>query len=484
MIDKIRAYVEEYQMIEPGDHIIVGVSGGADSVCLLFVLQELQSNIPFTIHVVHVNHGIRAEAGADAAYVEKLCETYHLPFYLIEEDVPALADTLHLSTEEAGRKVRYEAFERILAQVGHGKIAVAHHQNDRAETVLFHLFRGSGVRGMAGIMPVHEHVIRPLLCVTRSQIETYLTNIHTPYCDDKTNAEDTYTRNKIRHQIVPYVEENICSHAIEHIVEAAETLEEVERLLQKLSLQAYATCVTTSSPPPTTPPPTTPPPTTTSPTLRIAITPMLTLDTIIQQYLIMHCVEQVAGSKQDITSVHIKQILSLLTKQVGKQVSLPYHCIARREYESVAIYTIPEDEPVREETEGYILLPNTVYEIPGLGMIKTRLWEKCGNEIIPENTYTKWFDYDKIEESVILRTRKKGDYLTIDESNHKKSLKQYMIDSKIPQAIRQKTYMIADGPHILWVIGYRISQQYKVDQNTKHILEIHMIGGKDHGRAN
>lgn len=172
MIDKVLQYVKEYQMIEEEDCIVAGVSGGADSVCLLLMLLEINKTLPIEINVVHINHRIRPDAANDAAYVRELCEKYKLSFTLVEENVAALARKRRISTEEAGRQVRYAAFERVLG-TRKGKIAVAHNKNDSCETFLFHLFRGTSIRGLAGIPPVRGQIIRPLLCLSRQEIELF-----------------------------------------------------------------------------------------------------------------------------------------------------------------------------------------------------------------------------------------------------------------------------------------------------------------------
>ena len=164
MVDKVLQYVKEHHMIEAGDCIVAGVSGGADSVCLLLMLLEIRKAIPIEIRVVHVNHLIRTDAETDADYVQKLCLVHDLPFTLVEEDVEALAHKLHISTEEAGRNVRYSVFEKELG-AKKGRIAIAHNKNDSCETFLFHLFRGTSLRGLTGILPVRDRIIRPLLCL-------------------------------------------------------------------------------------------------------------------------------------------------------------------------------------------------------------------------------------------------------------------------------------------------------------------------------
>ena len=178
MKDKVYACVKKYiaahEMIEAGDCVLAGVSGGADSVCMLHLLARMRKEIPFRLAAVHVNHGLRAEAGEDALFVENLCKRWEIPFFLRKIDMQGYARAHKLSEEEAGRILRYQAFAQILREIqagAVGKIAVAHNAEDRAETMLFHMFRGSGLRGLGSIRPVRESVIRPLLCLDRARIE-------------------------------------------------------------------------------------------------------------------------------------------------------------------------------------------------------------------------------------------------------------------------------------------------------------------------
>ena len=179
MITSVMNYMNTYHMLQAGDTVAAGISGGADSVCLLFVLCTIRKHLPFRLIAVHVNHLIREEAGEDAAYVERLCREWGCPYRYVEEDVAGYARGNRMSVEEAGRFLRYRAFAQVLreADAPDGKIAVAHNQNDNAETVLFHLFRGSGLAGLSGIRPVRGNVIRPLLGTPRAEIEAFLQEI-------------------------------------------------------------------------------------------------------------------------------------------------------------------------------------------------------------------------------------------------------------------------------------------------------------------
>lgn len=231
---KVRAYIAKHQMISDGDTVAAGVSGGADSVCMLYMLRKLAEEIPFRLIVVHVHHGVRSDAQEDADYVKRLCEEWNIPFFLKRVDMAGYAKEMRLTPEEAGRELRYQAFEEALnGECAPCKIAVAHNRNDRAETMLFHLFRGSGLRGLGSIRPVRERIIRPLLCLERAEIEAYLSEKGLACCMDSTNNDDTYTRNKIRHHILPYVEEHICRNAVAHIGEAAEVLAQTDVFVNK-----------------------------------------------------------------------------------------------------------------------------------------------------------------------------------------------------------------------------------------------------------
>ncbi len=240
---KVFAYMEEHRMLKAHDRVVVGVSGGADSVCLFLLLSEYAKRVPLSLAVVHVNHGIRREAGEDARFVEELCRERGISFFLVEENVRELASREGYSEEDAGRRVRYDAFFRTAERLGGARIAVAHNSNDNAETMLFHLFRGSGLQGLSGIAPVRGDIIRPILCLERREVEAYLRSVSAKWCRDITNEGDDYRRNRIRHHILPYAEESVASGAVEHMGRTAELLRETEDYLEIRTREAFAKCV-------------------------------------------------------------------------------------------------------------------------------------------------------------------------------------------------------------------------------------------------
>ena len=465
MYQKVLSFCQQNSMIKENDKIIVGISGGADSVCLLELLCLIQEIIPIHLYAVHVNHKMREEAGADAEFVEKLCRSKQIPFFLKEIDIPSIVMREGISSEEAGRNARYRIFEELRIQLGADKIAVAHHKNDQAETVLFHLLRGCGLKGLGGIRPVRGRIIRPLLCLEREEIERYIKENKVEIRIDHTNSEDDYTRNRIRNYLLPIAKDMVSPRAIEHIVEAAEIASEAEEYLYKITKEAYElTGKETKAE---------------NRLIKIELNQekYRKLDKIIQKYLLRFCYEKVAGSLKDLTAVHIESIFSMMEKQVGKRICLPNEILVSKTYSGLLFELDPKKLITKKQPDLVKIELNKEMNLSESQTIKTCIFEKKNEEMIPSNLYTKWFDYDKIEQPLILRNRCKGDYLIINEDGGRKSIKQYMIDEKIPKENRDQILLLADGSHVLWVVGKRISYYYKVQESTKKIIEVKITGG-------
>jgi tRNA(Ile)-lysidine synthase len=229
MMEKVFKYIREKGLIKKNDHIIAGVSGGADSVCLLLLLIEMKREWNLKIHVVHVHHGIGGkEADEDAAFVEKLCKEKQLSFSCHYVDIPKVSQTEGISCEEAGRQERYRIFNQVMKEKTAYKIAVAHNLNDNSETILWNLFRGTHIKGLGGIAPENGVLIRPILCLTREEIEEWLEEKEIDYRKDSTNDQEIYTRNRIRKNILKEARENINFRSLEHIAGAGEALREIE----------------------------------------------------------------------------------------------------------------------------------------------------------------------------------------------------------------------------------------------------------------
>lgn len=454
MEQKVRTFVKQYHLLEEGDRIVLGLSGGMDSMCLLFLLLQWRKERKIEILAVHVDHQIRGEAAReDAAFVERICKEEKVEYRLFQEDVKGLAQKKKLSVEEAGREIRRELLQREQKRWGGSKIALAHHRNDHAETLLFHLARGCGLKGLGGIAPVEGQIIRPLLCLERREIEAYVKQRQIPYREDATNQDLAYARNRIRRQILPELE-TVNEKALLHFWETSQRAKKAWEFLEKEADRWYRLCREKEKE-----------------RLLLKEEEYRKIPEELREYVLQKFLWEGAGKRKDITAVHIRLLEELWEKQSGRKYCLPYRLDALRTPEGIELYPAEKEEGRRPGEE----------KPPAVQM---RIFEKKEEvTIFPQNPYTKWFDYDKIESNVKIRHREAGDYLTIDRAGGRQKLKQYFINEKIPQRQRDAIWLAADGQHILWVIGYRQNQGYQVTDKTKRILEIKVDGGNHNGRA-
>ncbi len=508
---KIEKFIKKQNMAPKGTGIVIGLSGGADSVALLEVLCSIRETFSWKLAAVHVHHGIRLEADRDVEFCRQLCAQKQIPFWVEYADVPMIAKTRGMTVEEAGRQVRYASFETYRNRLGFDVIAVAHHQNDQAETVLFQLFRGSGLKGLAGIPVVRGNIIRPLMAVSRQEIEAYLSEKKLSYVIDSTNAEDVYARNKIRHYILPVAEE-ICTGTVEHINRTGMQLREVWDYMTQ-ETQAFLGVHGGWD----------------GSIYTISLKQIRMVHIALQKMIVLEALECVLHSRKDITERHVQSVLSLLEKEGEKVVDLPKGCKVMKDYERL-LFVLPADNRQQADPESALALtadrdlptetesikvstvysglesesavvpkehsedntiddsftvePDRIYRLPEGTILRTRLFD-CDNfpnklENIPKSDCIKWFDYDKIKGVLSFRNRRQGDYLTVREDGARKSLQDYFVNEKIPKRERDNIKVLADGQHIVWVPGKRISAFYKITKDTKQILEV-QIGGKGNG---
>lgn len=483
---RIEKFIQKYHMLTCGDRVIAGVSGGADSVCLFLMLLELREKIGFDLIVVHVHHGLRGEAAdQDQQFVEALCEQHRIPLEIFRVNLESIAKKRKQSLEEAGRMVRREAFDSVCKKYGGNKIALAHHQNDNAETLLWNLSRGTGLDGLGGIRPVNGKFIRPLLCMNRKEIEEYLAKRKQSYCIDETNAGTDYTRNKLRHLVLPILEEQVNSAAVRHMNETMEQIWELQEYMQEQVEAAYQECVQEHFEK--------------ACWIQIQQKSFETFPELIKKMVIRKGMEQVGGKKRDLSHKHVDVMMELMNKQVGRTQDLPYEMHAKRNYEGIRLekqrtYLSGEEKKaeIMQECMSELNIPGETILADRNLKLRCKILEKPKNlsiKDIPQKIYTKWFDYGIIKSSLYIRTRQAGDTIVIDEKGHQKKLKNWFVDEKIPKEVRDSQLLLAENNEILWVLGHRMSQAYQVKQSTKWILQIEVEtyksdGGKENGRNN
>lgn len=467
MITKVRKFVEQYRLIDKSEGIVLGLSGGADSVCLFHMLLQLKEEYSIKLYAVHVNHRIRGkEADEDEAFVKELAAKNKIPCKFVHADVVELARKWKMTEEEAGRKVRYEAFEEEMKERGAKKIAVAHHANDQAETILFRMCRGSGIRGLVGMSPIRDNIIRPLLCLEKKEIYAYLKASGQSYVEDATNVCLDYDRNRIRELVIPQLEE-INSKSVAHISSLSQKLSQITEWLDMECAGIYGQNVSEEDN-----------------SVKIKAGTLAAMHQVISSDIIRRMIEYLSNSMKDVEERHIDAVLKLACMESGKQLDLPYDIRAAKEYDYIVLEKKSE-KICHEEEKTYNLLKsdmergvsieiNNVY-LPDSMQYADTLKLEINNTgkalVIEKNDYTKYIDCAIIKNSLSIRRPEKNDYFLFDGKN-KKMLSRYMIDSKIPRKYRDKILVAADGNHVCMIIGGRTAKDCYVTASTCDTLII------------
>lgn len=446
-------------MVSADSAVLAAVSGGADSMCMLNLLIELSCEIGFRLGVVSINHGFREAAKEETLYVREYCEKGNIDFFLREIE-PGECE----QTEEAARVYRYNLINEVMAEGQFDRIALAHNANDKAETLLFNMFRGTGLRGMTSIRAVRDHFIRPVLCLTREEIEEYLKEENIHYYTDESNLTDDYDRNKIRHRILPQAVE-INAAAVEHMNDVAVYMEEIWEYIHNQAEAAYDIVDENRG------------------VISATVCDLLKFEGIVRRELIRMMLKDMTAHLKDITSDHIDSIENLLHRNDNARINLPYGIIVYREYDKLCLTKDDCDKQELLCNSIPVVLLKEVYEspieieIPGEKKLIFSIIKKDTNGIdpvkdVPRNKYTKWFDYDRINSSLSVRARDENDTIIIDDEGHTKSVNRLFIDQKVPERNRDKVAIVVAGDEVLWVVGYRETYAYRVGEDTQTILEI------------
>ncbi|MBQ7106527.1 MAG: tRNA lysidine(34) synthetase TilS [Clostridia bacterium] len=419
MLKKVLAAIEDYGMLEKGSTVTVALSGGADSVALLYCLLELKEQFSLNICAAHLNHNLRGdESLRDANFVADLCKKLNVDLSLKSADVSSVAKETGESIELAARRVRYD----FLNEVSGGIIATAHTASDSFETMLFNLSRGTAVKGLSGIPPKRDNLIRPLIYCTRADVEEYCKQNNISFVTDSSNLSDNYTRNKIRHNVVPVLRE-INPAADIAALRTAKTLREDNEFLESTAQSAFEKCVNDK---------------------RIDLNVLSNYHPAIAKRVIKQFYEGLFSAMLDNTA--IETLYKFCCSGTG-QIVLP-QCITLRVKNG--FLEILTDNKC-----------NVTYEV------KLEKQEKINNLLLKNA-----FDYDKIVGDATVRTRREGDKIRLANRGITKSLKKIFCEEKVPNELRERLPVIADDKGIIWVYGVGISERVKVDDNTKNVIVV------------
>ena len=457
---RVLRFSQEHHLVSGQHTLLVAVSGGPDSVCLLHILVKLQDELGIRLHVAHLNHQLRgAESEADAQYVSDLARRLGIPATIEQRDVKAYQAQQHISLEEAAREVRYTFLAQVAESITANRVAVGHTADDHIETILMHLIRGTGTRGLRGLQPSSRWqssgnsltIIRPLLPISREETASYCRKHKLMPRLDASNLSLSPLRNRIRHQLLPLLK-SYNPQVAEALLRTARIATDDLAFLDKESAQLWGEIARKQES-----------------TIILDKARFLELPSALKRHLLRTSIEKLLGNIMDIETRHIEQMMAALTKPAGKRISLPEGLIFSIEYDR---YLLGQDPASLSPFP--ILEVEFPLKIPG----ETRLpgWHVEASIIPPEamkddaSGYKAYLDLDKTGDKLAVRSRQPGDRFQPLGMSQPKKLNEFMIDAKIPSAWRQRIPIVCSPEHILWVVGWRIDERVKVADNTKQVL--------------
>lgn len=444
MYKKTVETIEAYNLIKKGDRIGVAVSGGMDSMALLSVLTTLSKEMEFELVCLHFEHGIRGESSReDAAFVQRTAEQLQVPFFMGNADVPEIAKEHCVGIEQAAREARYAFFETASKKLKLNSVATAHHKGDQAETLLLNLIRGSGLNGLTGMRFKREpNIIRPFLCVSRREIEAFVAEHGIDYREDATNQCTDYSRNYVRHIVMPAIEK-LNPRAEDAFMRTAELLREDSEALQNFTEHFFKKSVELQK--------------------GIAVIDCRMLrDMPVKARVIRRAIEEIASLK-DIEKVHVKSILNIAFGKTGREITVKNGVKAAKEYEKLVLY-LEKNKP----------FPEVPLKIEGITLFEGGRFvtEFCGKrELCGAEAFTQYFNAEALS-GAVLRTRRDGDRIVPFGQHSAKKLKDIFIDKKIPKRLRDAVPLIANTEEVLWAAGVAVSEKLRVTETTQNIIKI------------
>lgn len=442
-------------LIKSGDTVLAAISGGPDSMAMLNCLVLLRKDLEFNLLIAHVNHGVRGEyAKRDQEFVKMVSKNYNIPYFTKNVDMVAYGKELGISSEEAGRILRYGFFREVLSDYGGGKIAVAHNKNDQAETILHRIIRGTGLDGLKAMEFIKGDIIRPLLNISRREIENYIEQKNIEFVIDHTNLETDYTRNKIRLELLPYIKENFNPNIIDSLYRLTRITSGEIQIIEETTQEKYNLIVKNSV----------------GKSIIFNASLFKLESEAMRKRLIRKAIENISGNLHGIEEIHINYIINLFYEdKTGKAIDISKGLSARISYNDFII-ELRNNKNKSFEAKKIELGENNIKE---LGIIVSL-------ELIPveemdiKKMNVKYIDFDKVSGELLIRPRKSGDRFSPLGLGGSKKLKDYMIDKKIPQDKRDSTPILCDNSGIIWVIGYGLSDKYKITEETKSTLRINV----------
>jgi len=452
LVAKVEATIRNYRLLKSGDKILVSVSGGPDSVALLSLLLELRNHFKWDLEVAHVNHKLRGkESDKDLEFVKKLATKYGLEFNSTSVNTKKFANDKKLSLEDAARQIRYAFLEKTAQKIKADKIALGHTQNDQAETVLMRLFRGSGALGLSGIPIKRGKYVRPLLEVSREEILKYLKQNKLSYRIDKSNLTAQFLRNRIRTNILPWLKKEINPEIISTLNRTATILNEIEQYLDKETKKIFEKLTQPGKN-----------------KILINRQKFSNLENIFKKNLVRYSWTKLTAEIYPLDFKQVERVLNLVeAKKVGKRVNLKSGYWAELNSKYLVIF--------KKQPKKYKILVKFPGEFRLNGHnLKARIIER---KKLPEKIQTKsenqaYLDWEKLKGTLNLRGYLPGDKFKPLGMKGNKKLSDFFTDSKIPRHQREETLLLTSKGKIAWIVGQRISDEFKITNKTKKVLAL------------
>lgn len=458
MIDIVRSYIAVNELLNCGDKVLVALSGGPDSVCLLHILHILKDEFNITLGAIHINHLLRGEeAYNDEQYVLDLCKSLEVECYIKRIDINDIAKEKNISLEMAGREERYRAFQEIKNQHGYDKIAVAHNANDQAETILMRIMRGTGLEGLVGIRCKREGgIIRPILCLDRDSIEKYCYETKLVARIDKSNFERVYSRNKVRLDILPYMKENFNEDIIHTLNRMALLLQSDNEYMEMQADKAYKKyCLMEKD------------------SVRILKKIFAVEKEAIVTRVIKKAFKEISKSHQNFEMKHLYDVIDLNGRDTGKRINLTNSVVVENSYEHIIFKINQNKELCEKKYELDIFKCNIPTEVDyDKYIVSFDIFDLKNKIEFDNNDLIKYFDYDNIEEKVTIRHRKDGDRIKPLGMKGSKKLKDIFINLKIPREERDIVPILSFDSRVAWIVGYKTSEEFKITKDTTKILKV------------
>jgi tRNA(Ile)-lysidine synthase len=455
LVEKLKSHLITNNLIKKGDCILLAVSGGLDSVALLHLFSKIQDFFQLKLAVVHVNHGIRGEeADGDLEFVRSLSDQYNLPFYFQKVDALKFAREQRYSLEESARILRYQVYEETLKKSKFAKLATGHTANDQAETILQHLLRGSGILGMSGIAETRGPYIRPLLIFTRNELKTYVKQHELQYRQDSTNRELKYRRNRIRNELIPYLEKNFNPNLIKTLNHLGEIFAENEQFLKFHANESFDTLVVYRK----------------KNKIILDINHFLNYFIILRKYIIFRVFEELSINRNLLNFDKLSKILKLISnKEIGKQITFD---------KDWGLYIDHDGIVIKKNVQPF---PKTKLNVLEKGPVRFRdyefgwtIFERQYLKNFDENPNIEFLDLEQTGSQLYLRNFQPGDrFIPLNFTGHKK-VADYFSDRKIPHHFREEIPILESNRGIVWICGYCIDDRFKVTSDSKRILKVEM----------